>query len=97
MSTLAGIHAPPGSQHRLLPPRPVLALRLDLAGPDLPQHLGMGGVDLRDLRGWRLVAPGGPPDGFPIDGRWTAERASLPTARGSCWCTTARPPVTITL
>jgi hypothetical protein len=28
----------------------------------------MGGVDLRDLRGWRFVAPGTPPDGFAIDG-----------------------------
>jgi hypothetical protein len=36
----------------------------------------MGGVDLRDLRGWRFVAPGTPPDGFPIDGRMdAAERA----------------------
>jgi len=29
---------------------------------------GMGGVDLRDLRGWRFVAAGTPPDGFAIDG-----------------------------
>jgi hypothetical protein len=28
----------------------------------------MGGVDLRDLRGWRFVAPGTPPGGFAIDG-----------------------------
>jgi hypothetical protein len=36
----------------------------------------MGGVDLRDLRGWRFVAPGTPPDGFAIDGAMDdAERA----------------------
>lgn len=36
----------------------------------------MGGVDLRDLRGWRFVAPGTPPDGFAIDGTTDdAERA----------------------
>ncbi len=36
----------------------------------------MGGVDLRDLRGWRFVAPGTPPDGFAIDGTMdAAERA----------------------
>lgn len=36
----------------------------------------MGGVDLRDLRGWRFVAPGTPPDGFTIDGSMDAvERA----------------------
>ena len=28
----------------------------------------MGGVDLRDLRGWRFVAPGTMRDGLPIDG-----------------------------
>ncbi|HXJ35411.1 MAG TPA: hypothetical protein VMS22_15365 [Candidatus Eisenbacteria bacterium] len=28
----------------------------------------MGGVDLRDLRGWRFVAPGTPPGGLAIDG-----------------------------
>lgn len=36
----------------------------------------MGGVDLRDLRGWRFIAPGTPPEGFAIDGRTDdAERA----------------------
>src|SRR5206468_9936270 len=36
----------------------------------------MGGVDLRDLRGWRFVASGTPPDGFLIDGAMdAAERA----------------------
>src|SRR5439155_535746 len=27
-----------------------------------------GGVDGRDLRGWRYFAPGTPPDGFAVDG-----------------------------
>ncbi|MGH7894904.1 MAG: hypothetical protein ACREQL_09555 [Candidatus Binatia bacterium] len=36
----------------------------------------MGGVDLRDLRGWRFVAPGTPPGGLAIDGAMDAlERA----------------------
>src|SRR5439155_15905952 len=28
-----------------------------------------GGVDGRDLRGWRYYAPGAPADGFTVDGR----------------------------
>jgi hypothetical protein len=40
------------------------------------QITAMGGVDLRDLRGWRFVATGTPPEGLQIDGAMDAvERA----------------------
>ena len=40
----------------------------------------MGGLDARDLRGWRFVAPGTPPGGFAIDGEMdAAERAYAAT------------------
>jgi hypothetical protein len=46
------------------------ALKLPISPGFLFREIqAMGGVDLRDLRGWRFVATGTPPDGFPIDGR----------------------------
>jgi hypothetical protein len=53
------------------------SLRLPISpGVVFREISAMGGVDLRDLRGWRFVAPGTPPDGFQIDGAMDAvERA----------------------
>jgi hypothetical protein len=48
----------------------------------------MGGVDLRDLRGWRFVAPGAPADGFPIDG--TMEVAERTYGADATWFVLAR-------
>jgi CubicO group peptidase (beta-lactamase class C family) len=55
----------------------VLPMRLPISpGLVFREISAMGGVDLRDLRGWRFVAPGTPPDGFAIDGAMdAAERA----------------------
>jgi hypothetical protein len=45
------------------------ALKLPISPSVLFREIeATGGVDLRDLRGWRFVAPGTPPDGFAIDG-----------------------------
>jgi hypothetical protein len=53
------------------------ALKLPISPGFLFREIqAMGGVDLRDLRGWRFVAAGTPPDGFAIDGTMDdAERA----------------------
>lgn len=53
------------------------ALKLPISPSVLFREIqAMGGVDLRDLRGWRFVAPGTPPEGFAIDGQMDdAERA----------------------
>ena len=48
---------------------PGVSVRLPISpGVIFRRVWGMGGVDLRDLRGWRVVAPGSPPEGFAIDG-----------------------------
>jgi hypothetical protein len=77
---LAGIHVSAGIANTAFYPLHVFGpgtLRLPISpGLVFRSVWGMGGVDLRDLRGWRLVAPGGPPGGFPIDGAMdAAERA----------------------
>lgn len=42
----------------------------------------VGGVDMRDMQGWRYRAPGTPPDGFAIDGTTSdAERAFSSTGQ----------------
>jgi hypothetical protein len=77
---LAGIHISAGIANTSFYPLHVFGpgtLRLPISpGLIFRSVWGMGGVDLRDLRGWRLVAPGTPPEGFPIDGAMdAAERA----------------------
>ena len=75
-----GIHVSAGIANTTFYPLHVFApgsMRLPISpGLVFRRIQAMGGVDLRDLRGWRFVAPGTPPDGFAIDGAMdAAERA----------------------
>ena len=69
---LVGIHISAGIANTAFYPLHVFGpgtLRLPISpGVIFRRVWGMGGVDLRDLRGWRVVAPGSPPEGFAIDG-----------------------------
>lgn len=75
-----GIHVSAGIANTTFYPLHVFApgsMRLPISpGLVFRRIEAMGGVDLRDLRGWRFVAPGTPPEGFVIDGAMdAAERA----------------------
>jgi hypothetical protein len=75
-----GIHISAGVANTSFYPLHVFgpgSLRLPISpGVVFREIEAMGGVDLRDLRGWRFVAPGTPPEGFTIDGHMDAlERA----------------------
>jgi hypothetical protein len=75
-----GIHISAGVANTAFYPLHVFgpgSLRLPISpGVVFREISAMGGVDLRDLRGWRFVGPGTPPDGFAIDGSMdAAERA----------------------
>jgi hypothetical protein len=75
-----GIHISAGVANTAFYPLHVFgpgSLRLPISpGVVFREISAMGGVDLRDLRGWRFIAPGTPPDGFSIDGAMdAAERA----------------------
>jgi hypothetical protein len=75
-----GIHISAGVANTAFYPLHVFgpgSLRLPISpGVVFREIEAMGGVDLRDLRGWRFIAPGTPPEGFAIDGRMDAlERA----------------------
>jgi hypothetical protein len=67
-----GIHVSAGIANTAFYPLHVFgpgSLRLPISPGVLFREISaMGGVDLRDLRGWRFVAPGTPPGGFQIDG-----------------------------
>ena len=67
-----GIHLSAGVANTSFYPLEVYgpgALRLPISPGVIFREIdAMGGVDLRDLRGWRFVAPGTPPDGLRIDG-----------------------------
>lgn len=71
-----GIHISAGVANTAFYPLHVFgpgSLRLPISpGVVFREIEAMGGVDLRDLRGWRFVAPGTPPEGFAIDGRMDA-------------------------
>ena len=67
-----GIHLSAGVANTAFYPLEIYgpgALRLPISPGVIFREIdAMGGVDLRDLRGWRFVAPGTPPEGFRIDG-----------------------------
>jgi hypothetical protein len=69
---LIGIHISAGVANTAFYPLHVFApgtLKLPISpGLIFREIQGMGGVDMRDLRGWRFVAPGTPPGGLAIDG-----------------------------
>jgi hypothetical protein len=69
---LVGIHISAGVANTAFYPLHVFApgtLKLPISpGVIFREIQGMGGVDMRDLRGWRFVAPGTPPGGLAIDG-----------------------------
>jgi len=69
---LVGIHISAGIANTAFYPLTVFApgaLKLPISpGIIFREIQGMGGVDLRDLRGWRFVAPGTPAGGLAIDG-----------------------------
>jgi len=68
-----GIHLTAGVAHTYFYPQHVYgpgALKLPFSPSVFFADInGFGGADFRDLRGWRLVAPGTPPHGFRIDGK----------------------------
>src|SRR5204863_244744 len=67
-----GIHLTAGIAHTYFYPQHVYgpgSLKLPFAPGILLRDISaFGGVDGRDLRGWRYFAPGTPPDGFAVDG-----------------------------
>jgi hypothetical protein len=69
---LVGVHISAGVANTAFYPLHVFApgtLKLPISpGLIFREIQGMGGVDMRDLRGWRFVAPGTPPGGLAIDG-----------------------------
>lgn len=71
-----GIQLTAGVAHTYFYPRHVYgpgALSLPFSPAVFFQDIhGFGGADFRDLRGWRLVAPGTPAEGFLIDGTMSA-------------------------
>jgi hypothetical protein len=69
---LVGVHISAGVANTAFYPLHVFApgsLKLPISpGVIFREIQGMGGVDMRDLRGWRFIAPGTPPGGLAIDG-----------------------------
>ncbi len=67
-----GIHLTAGIAHTYFYPQHVYgpgSLKLPFSPGILFRDISAyGGVDGRDLRGWRYFAPGAPPDGFAVDG-----------------------------
>ncbi|HUE29627.1 MAG TPA: hypothetical protein VMR79_02065, partial [Verrucomicrobiae bacterium] len=67
-----GIHLTAGIAHTYFYPQHVFgpgSLKLPFSPGILFRDISAyGGVDGRDLRGWRYFAPGTPPDGFTVDG-----------------------------
>src|SRR5438034_918 len=67
-----GIHLTAGIAHTYFYPQHVYgpgSLKLPFSPGILFRDISAyGGVDGRDLRGWRYFAPGTPPDGFAVDG-----------------------------
>ena len=76
-----GIHVSAGIANTAFYPLHVFgpgSLRLPISPGVLFREIwAMGGVDLRDLRGWRFVAPGTPPGGFPIDGTMDSDERTF--------------------
>ncbi len=75
-----GIHLTAGVAHTYFYPQHVYgpgSLKLPFSPGLLFRDItAFGGVDGRDLRGWRYFAPGAPAEGFKVDGRMDdAERA----------------------
>lgn len=68
-----GIHLTAGTAHTYFYPQHVYgpgSLKLPFSPSVFFADInGFGGADFRDLRGWRLIAPGTPPHGFRIDGK----------------------------
>jgi hypothetical protein len=79
-----GIHVSAGIANTAFYPFHVFgpgSMRLPISPSVLFRDIwALGGVDLRDLRGWRFIAPGTPADGFPIDGAMDARERAYESA-----------------